>query len=432
MIDPSMMLPAGLLGGGLLVGFWGYVKSFFYKFISFFWVTIEIGGNSGDLTDALQSYVRDNFKEGRLNEFYFKGAEVFVRPKNRRQLVGYIDFPEQSTLYWKGWIPIWFKFKPRDDNKGTENKVAMSFVRGTFDSKKLIIDCINDYNHKKQNNKCRYRVQYIYGSNQEGNVKGDRAPSNFDEDGDWFKFVRLLSWKPDELGTKKSIANAYVIFSKNIKDSIEEAQFWKDSEFWYTDKGIPWRRGWLLHGKPGTGKTSLARMLAEELDLPVFVYDLASLSNEELRMQWSQMTQEAPCMALIEDIDSVFDGRKNLNKTNGKKSTLTFDCLLNCLDGIELSNGLFTIITTNNLEKIDPALAGYGKETRPGRIDRIIEVPNPPRTGLEELCKRILRDWPDIWEEVVNDGVVNNDTMAQFSERCTRIALGLHWKNFKK
>jgi hypothetical protein len=109
------------------------------------------------------------------------------------------------------------------------------------------------------------------------------------------------------------------------------------------------------------------------------------------------MQLNVPCIALIEDIDNVFHGRENISRKHGmmsflmaskKKdgeadqpppSPLTFDCLLNCLDGVDRCDGVFTIVTTNSIDKIDPALGQPRKlpdgtvefiSSRPGRIDK--------------------------------------------------------------
>lgn len=80
-------------------------------------------------------------------------------------------------------------------------------------------------------------------------------------------------------------------------------------------------------------------------------------------------------IALIEDIDGVFHGRQNvLRGESGQGSRLTFDCVLNCLSGVQTADGVFTVITTNHLELVDPALGrpmASGDASRPGRLDHL-------------------------------------------------------------
>jgi SpoVK/Ycf46/Vps4 family AAA+-type ATPase len=184
------------------------------------------------------------------------------------------------------------------------------------------------------------------------------------------------------------------------------------------------------------------------------------MGNHELMKAWTEMQANVPCIALIEDIDNVFHGRENVvrrpgmlplmvadkegddNKGRGPLAPpLTFDCLLNCLDGVERADGIFTIITTNDLSKIDPAL-GQPRQlpdgstefisTRPGRIDKAVEltymeVPDKRRMAgqilgayeaehLEMLA--FIDKYPDLPE-----------TPAQFQERCAQIALKCFWQS---
>jgi len=157
--------------------------------------------------------------------------------------------------------------------------------------------------------------------------------------------------------------------------------------------------------------------------MPIFLYDLSSLSNDEMQSAWKDMMDYAPCFAIMEDVDAVFDGRKTIS------GDLTFDCLLNCIDGVEHSDGVFLIVTTNHIDKIDPALAQVndaGVASRPGRIDRVIHMDRPDENGRYKIARRILKDYPDAIGEIANAGA--GETGAQFQERCTRLALNRFWE----
>ena len=108
---------------------------------------------------------------------------------------------------------------------------------------------------------------------------------------------------------------------------------------------------------------------------------------------------------------------------------MTFDALLNCLDGVEPSNGVCIVITTNRVDKLDEALGvpreGDTISTRPGRIDRVMELREMDYDCRLKLASRILSECTQHIEETVRHG--QGDTGAQFQERCTRIALRHHW-----
>src|SRR5262245_17861854 len=234
-------------------------------------------------------------------------------------------------------------------------------------------------------------------------------------------YYRLLGITPEQLGKaplSKGRALDNLIFPQRVKDLIHEIELWRTSRDWYTDKGISWKRGWLLYGPPGTGKTALARAFAEDLNMPIYVFNLAEMGNHQLLKAWSELQVNVPCIALFEDIDNVFHGRENISRKHGmmplfmggdgKKeddkggmslTPLTFDCFLNCLDGVERSDGVFTIITTNDIGKVDPALGQPRKlpdgsvefiSTRPGRIDKAVELGYMEPEDKKLLAKRIL------------------------------------------
>ncbi len=127
----------------------------------------------------------------------------------------------------------------------------------------------------------------------------------------------------------------------------------------YRQRGIPWRRGYLLYGPPGTGKSSLIQAIASHYDRQLVSLSLTDMDDSALLRAWSEIT--ATSVIALEDIDSVFDGRRPLGD-------LSFSALLNTLDGAGAVEGSIAILTTNHRELLDPALI------RPGRCDREFEL----------------------------------------------------------
>lgn len=142
-----------------------------------------------------------------------------------------------------------------------------------------------------------------------------------------------------------------------------------------------------------------------------------------------KISGNAPCIALIEDIDTVFNGRENVSVHNKQRDHLTFDCLLNSISGVQNSEGIFLIITTNRPETLDPALGimKEGKSSRPGRLDRIVELGFMAESERQALANHILSDFPDSIGPAIVAG--EGMTPAQFQDHCAQEALRLFWKN---
>lgn len=151
------------------------------------------------------------------------------------------------------------------------------------------------------------------------------------------------------------------------------------AEPWYAARGIPYRRGYLLHGPPGTGKTSLVAALAGELQLPIYVVSLSSARLTDDSFAEALAGAARRCVLLLEDADAAFAGRQAVAGAAG--GGLTFSGLLNGIDGVAAQEGRLLFLTTNHVDRLDEALL------RPGRVD--VRVPFE-RCGGEQL-RRYLR-----------------------------------------
>jgi mitochondrial chaperone BCS1 len=162
---------------------------------------------------------------------------------------------------------------------------------------------------------------------------------------------------------------------------VNDTKKFLEGERWYTDMGIPWRRGYLLYGAPGNGKSSLITAVAGALGKSVCVLNLASgaLTDESLQNLLSDAPEGA--LILLEDVDAVFHGRK-IGDANASK--LSFNGVLNALDGVTAQQGRMVFMTTNHLERLDPALV------RPGRADVHVHVDNATRDQVRRMLERFL------------------------------------------
>jgi len=197
-----------------------------------------------------------------------------------------------------------------------------------------------------------------------------------------------------------------VILPVGVKESLlEDAKVFLSGNAWYRDRGIPYRRGYLLHGIPGSGKSSLVHALAGVLDLNICMVSLAQAElTDQLLMN---LLNSAPpnVLLLMEDIDAAFVQRDIGEKSNN----VTFAGLLNALDGVAAQEGRLLFMTTNKIQALDPALI------RDGRVDMRIHLGPATQDQVGALYAHfyaIPRDSPLIKEfmSVVGSGSV---TMAE-------------------
>ena len=136
-------------------------------------------------------------------------------------------------------------------------------------------------------------------------------------------------WCPAAWQPKRPLGSL-ILADSILEETIEDLRNFYGASAWYADRGIPYRRGYLLHGPPGTGKTTLVLALAGELALPVATLNLSDrlMSDESLRALVDGLP--AAALLLIEDIDCAFKDCRNTTITSG----VTLSGLLNALDGV--------------------------------------------------------------------------------------------------
>ncbi|GAV27593.1 hypothetical protein PMKS-001061 [Pichia membranifaciens] len=203
------------------------------------------------------------------------------------------------------------------------------------------------------------------------------------------KTVLFKSWGQDwrvfGKPRKKRVIDS-VILDRGIKESIlhDLKEFLKSGP-WYHNRGIPYRRGYLLYGPPGSGKTSFIQALAGEFDYNIAIMNVGEPNLTDDRLAYLMNNIPEHTILLLEDIDAAFNNRAQSNE-KGYVSGVTFSGLLNALDGVASAEEVITFMTTNHPDKLDPALL------RPGRIDFKVLINNASDYQVEQMFMRFYDD----------------------------------------
>ncbi len=370
-----------------------------------------------DAGKALLSYLVATATSKPCDGAVYRGDRVPVRTLGRVVLVFAESLHFGPQVFWLRGRPIWYTYDCGDASK--QSKILFSYFRfGGVDWEALLRDVATwDDDQYQTMTGQRYHVHY------HGNALGSTSTDTLDTLSTGFQSaletlsrpgngVRLLHWQPENLGYGQPITLDMMSLASETNALVTDVARFLNSREWYAERGIPWRRGWLLAGKPGTGKTTIVRGLAIEHDLPVHTFDLAALDNHGLKKAWDQMLRDVPCVALIEDIDAVYKGRANVTEGIGP----TFDLLLQCVGGVTTCDGVCLFVSSNKPKLIDAALR------RGGRLDMCVEFKNLNHEGRLKMARRILGN------EAEARGVADAPNMvtlspADFQERLSRMAL---------
>lgn len=170
------------------------------------------------------------------------------------------------------------------------------------------------------------------------------------------------------------------------QEMIEIVQFLKEPKK-FNEMGAKIPKGVLLYGKPGTGKTLIAKAIAGEANVPFismsgseFIEMFAGLGASRVRKLFEKARKVAPCIVFIDEIDAIGSRRSSGNGAESENNQ-TLNQLLVEMDGFDTEETIIVLAATNRPEMLDKALL------RPGRFDRQITINVPDKRGREEILK---------------------------------------------
>ena len=200
-----------------------------------------------------------------------------------------------------------------------------------------------------------------------------------------------------------------------VKRELQEAVEWPMKYPGLYDKlGHKMPRGILLHGVSGTGKTLLAKAVATESEAnfisvrgPELLSKWVGESERGIREIFKRARQSSPCVIFFDEIDSIAPIRGAGGETQVSERVVSQ--LLTELDGMENMHGVVVLAATNRADMIDPALL------RPGRFDKIIQIPLPDKDSRKKILEITAREIPTVTDESTSQRI-DYDKLSEMTD----------------
>ncbi|KAG8908598.1 hypothetical protein FRB99_004886 [Tulasnella sp. 403] len=331
-----------------------------------FEITTRSAGRQGMIANTNEEDLIDDEDEEDEDD------EQLVHGRRKKMVAFLPSLDTTHTIFYRGhWLRI-TRSKKHDPYNGNTQELKVSVVaRNNTVLKKLVLQAKREYEADME-----HRV-HIFLADSYGN------------------------WRWNGARQKRPLSS--IVLEPGVKDMLmADARDFLASEEWYADRGIPFRRGYLLHGVPGSGKTSLIHAVAGALGLDIYVISLSTKGMNDTTLSNLMGRVPSRCIVLLEDLDAAFTRGVSRDETSTgipKTSTaasssssstkgdtvendpncLSLSGLLNSLDGVAASEGRILFATTNHIERLDPALS------RPGRMDVWIDFKHASKWQAEGI-----------------------------------------------
>lgn len=323
-------------------------------------MNLLIFGDDSDETKADLLKKRPNYLQLGEGTFYIKHEKYGIMKVNLN-----VDDEKQTANSWAA-----------NENFGEKATLSIRFFNNNVDN---ITDFMRESVSFSENDKIKNYLYFLNNSNE---------------------------WVIDYSCTGREWSSVVLPSEQKQRILKDIAGFFNNEEM-YRRASIPYRRGMLLHGKPGTGKTSIVRAIQDKLKLPVYVVNLKRLSDTSLLDALRTVPNRA--IILFEDFDAVVstvhkrEEKPNQNP-NQPTSALSLSAFLNSIDGAQSPEHVYFVFTTNHPEVLDEAVV------RKGRVDVQEEFKFLNKELQKDLIMNILPE--ELWENAINTMVVSDEAKA--------------------
>lgn len=389
-----------------IAAIWSQAKSIWLSVSSYAIVRVEV---DWDASVMISEWVKKNAKRSPFGLISVGGIVVTMRSTGI-DAWHFREFIHDGGLFWVGWRPVWYSKSVSSHGSITR---LISYVRGTFDLSTILKEA-SALRNDGRNQSGRWKVKEVMGRDKSISVlSSGPQPTGSVNSADDLKYARLITCSESDvsIGVKATDLEDLLI-SKGCHELVEKFNWWLSNRRWYADRGIPWKFGATLHGAPGTGKTAFIRSLAVKNDLPIWLFDLSTMSSNELVESWRDCCADSPCIAVFDDIDNVFDKTKVLKEN----SSLSFDTFLQCLSGVKEVDGVASFVTTNFIDKVAESVL------RPGRAGIVVEFGMLDHQRAMAIASRFLAGFE---ESIISDAAKScvGRPVAELVDRCICTAL---------
>lgn len=295
--------------------------------------------------------------------------------------------------FWYGGRPFWVWFTRKEDAVGwtprrMESLTFRTIGRDTRLLERFVRDIVACHKRKERT------ASHLYQYDERWCHVYAYAPRRLDS----------VILKPDE--------------KEHLLNDIRQFRGARD-RYWML--GVPYHRGYLLYGLPGTGKTSLVSGLAAEFGMSIYAINLTDLNDQRLKRAVSTVPEDS--VILFEDIDCMKlggrkppiagqskepDAAKGAKNDSGDHLGVTLSGLLNVLDGFHAPENVLFLMTTNRIEALDSALL------RPGRIDYRLYMGTATEEQKIELYRRFFANSSLAEAQMFVESNPQAETMAEF------------------